>query len=162
MGEECLQRLGRLLGQIHLAVVQALYQFTRRQIDQADVAQTVENRIGDGLADPDAGDLVHHVVQAFQVLDIDRGVDVDASIEQFFHVLPASLVTASGGVAMGQLIDRAMPVPIHPGPFSSCLPGLTAWGSSGSPRPWSSLRPWSTMPITTSTDGILARQHGLC
>ncbi len=104
--EERLQRLPRLLGQVHLALLQAFDQFARRQIDQHDVAQPVEQRIGHGLADADAGDAVDHVVEAFQVLDVDRAVDIDAGVEQFLHILPAPLVAAAGRVAVGELIDQ--------------------------------------------------------
>jgi hypothetical protein len=48
--------------------------------------------IGQGFAHHDAGDLAHHIVQAFQMLHIQRGVDIDAGGQQFFHVLPAFAV----------------------------------------------------------------------
>jgi hypothetical protein len=95
-----------LLGYIDLALLQALDQFSWRQIDQHDVAQAIEHRVGHGFTDAHAGDPVHHVVEAFQVLDVDRGVDVDACVEQFAHILPAPLVAAAGRIAMGELVDQ--------------------------------------------------------
>ncbi len=105
-GEETLQRLFGHVRQVDLALVQALDQLARRQVDQADVAQPVEHRIGHRLADPDAGDAVHDVVEAFQVLDVHRAVDVDALVQQFQNVLPAPFVAAAGCVAMGQFVDQ--------------------------------------------------------
>lgn len=107
--EKRLQRLRGLLGQVHLALLQALDQFAWRQIDQHDVAQAVEHGIGHGLGHAHAGDAQHDVVEAFQVLDVDRGIDVDAGIEQLHDVLPAPLMAAAGHVAVRQLIDQGQP-----------------------------------------------------
>ena len=55
--------------------------------------------------DAHAGDLAHDVVEALDVLDVDRGVDVDAGVEQLLDVLVAALVAAAGHVAVRQLVD---------------------------------------------------------
>ena len=104
--EERLQRMRRLVRHVHLALLQALDQLARREVDQLDVAQAVEDEIRHGLADAHAGDAVDHVIEAFQVLDVDRGVDVDAGIQQFHHVLPAALVAAAWHVAMRQFVHQ--------------------------------------------------------
>ena len=41
---------------------------------------------GHRFAHANVGDLGHDVIQAFNVLDVDRRVDVDAPLEQFFDV----------------------------------------------------------------------------
>jgi predicted transcriptional regulator len=107
--EERLQRMRGLVRHVDLALLQALDQLARRQVDQHDVAQAVEDEIRHGLADAHAGDPVDHVVEAFQVLDVDRGVDVDAGIQQFHHVLPTALVAAAGDVAMRQFVHQRDP-----------------------------------------------------
>ncbi len=107
--EKRLQCLRGLLGQIHLALLQALDQFAWRQVHQHDVAQAVEHGIGHGLGHAHAGDAQHDVVEAFQVLDVDRGVDVDPGIEQLHDVLPAPLMAAAGHVAVRQLVDQGQP-----------------------------------------------------
>ncbi len=104
--EERLQRLRRLVGQIDLALLQAFDQLARRDVDQHDVVEPVEHRIGHGLGHAHAGDAQHHVVEAFQMLDVDRGPHVDAGIEQFDHVLPAALVAAARRVAVRQLVHQ--------------------------------------------------------
>ena len=78
--------------QIHLAGGQPCQQFIRRQVDQRHFRSLIEYMIGQRFAHHDAGDLAHHIVQAFQMLHIQRGVDVDAGGQQFFHVLPAFAV----------------------------------------------------------------------
>ena len=65
----------------------------------------IQQRVGDGFAHRDAGDLPHHIDLAFDVLDIERGDHIDARIEQFQHVLIAFQVPTAGGVGVGQLID---------------------------------------------------------
>ncbi|KWX81640.1 hypothetical protein AWW74_12955 [Streptococcus pneumoniae] len=98
--EERLQRLRGLFGHIDLALLQARDQLARRQVDQHDVMQAVEHAIRHGLAYAYAGDAHHHVIEAFQMLDVDRGPDVDAGVQQLHHILPAPLVAAAGCIAM--------------------------------------------------------------
>ncbi len=110
--EECLQCLRGLFGHIDLALLQASDQFARRQIDQHDVVQPIEHAIRHGLADAHAGDAHHHIVEAFQMLDVDRGPDVDAGVQQLHHILPAPLMAAARCIAVGQFIhqhQRRMP-----------------------------------------------------
>ena len=59
-----------------------------------------------GLPHADAGDLRHHVVQAFDVLDVERRVDVDALAQQLFDIEIALGVPAACGIGMGELIDE--------------------------------------------------------
>ncbi len=62
---------------------------------------------GTALADADyAGDLRDDVVQALEVLHVDRRVDVDPGLEQLADVLPALQVTRARGVGVGQLVDE--------------------------------------------------------
>ncbi len=54
----------------------------------------------------DAGDLGHDVVEALEMLDVDRGVDIDAGRQNLLHILPALFVPRTGGVGMGQLVHQ--------------------------------------------------------
>ena len=76
--EIMLQRALGLFGDIDLAFLQPLDQIVRREVDQFDGVGAVEHRIRHGLAHPHMGDLRDHVVEALDVLDVDRGIDVDA------------------------------------------------------------------------------------
>ena len=91
---------------VDLALLQPLDQVFRSQIDQLDIVGPLDHRIRHGLADADTGDLRHHVVQAFDVLDVQRGIDVDAGGEQFLDVQIALGMAAAGGVGVGQFIDQ--------------------------------------------------------
>lgn len=95
-----------LIWQIDLSLVQALDELTWGQVDQADVTQAVEQRIRDGLADADAGDAVYYVIQAFKMLDVDGGVDIDACIKQVDDILPTPLMAAARRVAVGKFVDQ--------------------------------------------------------
>ena len=89
LAEEILQRMLRPLRQIDLAFLQPLQQLVGRDVDEFDLVGLVEHLVRHGLLHARAGDLGDDVVEAFDVLDVDRGIDVDACGEQLFHVLPA-------------------------------------------------------------------------
>ena len=59
-----------------------------------------------GLPHADAGDLRHHVVQALDVLDVERRVDVDALAQELFDIEIALGMPAAGDIGMGELIDE--------------------------------------------------------
>ena len=83
-----------------------LDQLVRRDVDQLDFVGLLEHGVGQRLADDDAGDLGDDVVEAFDVLDVERRPDVDARVEQFLDVLPALGVPQALGVGVGQLVDE--------------------------------------------------------
>src|SRR5208282_1684573 len=66
----------------------------------------IDDRIGNGFAYANTGDLSDDVVQAFDVLDIEGCVHVDAGVEQLLDVHVALGVPAAGGVRVGELIDQ--------------------------------------------------------
>lgn len=84
----------------------ALDQFVGRQVDDDDLVGLVEDAVGHGFPDADAGDAADDVVERLEVLDVDRGVDVDAGREQFLHVLPALGVARAGRVGVRQFVDQ--------------------------------------------------------
>jgi hypothetical protein len=51
-------------------------------------------------------DLRDHVVQAFNVLDIDRGIDVDSAAQELLDVEVALRVTAARRIGVGELVDQ--------------------------------------------------------
>jgi hypothetical protein len=63
---------------IDLALMQPLDQVVGREVDDLDVVGAIDDRVGHGLAHPDPGDLRDDVVEALDMLDVERGVDVDA------------------------------------------------------------------------------------
>ncbi len=61
---------------------------------------------GTGFTDANLGDLQDDVVEAFQMLDVQRGPDVDAGGEQFVDVLPPLRVAATRNVGVGIFVDQ--------------------------------------------------------
>ena len=105
-GEVVGERAAGGLADVDLAVLQALDQVVGGDVDDLDVVGAVDDRVGHGLADADAGDLGDDVVEALDVLDVDGGVDVDAGGEQLLDVEVALGVAAAGGVGVGELVDE--------------------------------------------------------
>jgi len=70
------------------------------------VCKSRKKAVWDGLRDPDLGRPCDVVREAFDMLDVHGGHDVDAHGEEFFDVLPAFLVVPARGVRMRQLIDQ--------------------------------------------------------
>ncbi len=68
---------------------------------------SAEDAIGEPLLDADVGGPLDLVVETLEVLDVDRGDDVDPGVEQILDVLVALGVAAAGGVGVGQLVDQA-------------------------------------------------------
>ncbi len=66
----------------------------------------LEYRVGDRLAHEDTGNLGHDVVQAVEVLHIERRENVDPCREKVFHVLPALDVSRSGSIRVRELVDE--------------------------------------------------------
>ena len=101
-----LERPLGLLGDVDLALLQALDQVAGRDVDQLDGVGAIEDRVRHRLAHADAGDLRHDIVQAFDVLDIDGGIDVDAAVQQLFNVEIAFGVAAARHIGVGKLVDE--------------------------------------------------------
>ncbi|MCY1401303.1 hypothetical protein D9M71_164200 [compost metagenome] len=106
LGKERIDSCPRLFGYVDLALAQALEQLPGRQVDQHQFEGFLQHPIGQSLAHLHASDATHLVIEAFQVLDVDCGVDVDTRRQQLLHVLPALGMAAARGVAVGQFVDQ--------------------------------------------------------
>ena len=93
-------------GQIDLAFLQPLQQLVRGQIDQLDFIGALQHRVGHGLPYRDAGDLRDHIVEAFDVLDVDRGIDIDTRLQQFLHILPALGMARTRRIGVRQFVHQ--------------------------------------------------------
>ena len=82
LGEEVLRRPLGLLGAVDLPLAEAFQQFLGGDVHQLDLVRLFQHRIGQRLADAHAGDPLDDVVDALQVLDVQRRVDVDPRIQQ--------------------------------------------------------------------------------
>lgn len=98
LAEEAGNGTAGLVGHIDLALLEPGLELLHRDVHQLDLVGALEHRVGHGLADQDAGDLGDRVAVRLEMLHVDRGVDVDASVQQFEHVLPALAVAGAGAL----------------------------------------------------------------
>ena len=104
--EKAFDRARRGVLHIDLAFGQPLEQFIGREVDQDDFIGLVEHRVWHGLAHPHLGDFQHHIVEAFEVLDVQRRPHIDAGGEQFVDVLPALRMAAARNIGVRVFIDQ--------------------------------------------------------
>ena len=105
LGEEVAERPGRLLGDVDLALLQALDQLVGRDIDDLDLG-FLDDAVRHRLAHPDLREGCDDIVEAFDVLDVQGREDIDAGRKQLLDVLPALGVAAAGRVGVGELVDQ--------------------------------------------------------
>ena len=106
LGEEVRQRPLDPLGRVDLPGPHPLLQVLGRQIHVHDLVGLRQHVVRHALLDLHPGELLDHVVEALEVLDVHRGDDVDAGAEQLLHVLVALGVPAARGVGVGQLVHQ--------------------------------------------------------
>ena len=104
--EIMLQRALGLLGNVDLAFLQPLDQVVGREVDQLDGVGEIEHLVWHGLAHPHMRDLRDHIVEAFDVLDIDGRIDVDAVGQQLLDIEIAFGMATARRVGMGQFVDQ--------------------------------------------------------
>ena len=79
----------RLIGNIDLAFLQPLQQLIGRQIDEFDLCCLVNYAVRDRFMHPDTRYLHHYVAQTLNMLDIERGVHINASFYELLDILIA-------------------------------------------------------------------------
>ena len=104
--EEVLGRHPRRLGHIDLALGQTRPQVLGRDVDDLDVVGAGQDAVGNGLALAHAGNAQDDVGQALQMLDVQRGPDVDPGVAQLLHVLPPLGMARTGRVGMGVFVHQ--------------------------------------------------------
>ena len=131
-GEEMPERPRRFVGNVDLALLQPLDQLVGRDIHHLDLG-IFEDAVRHCLAHPHLGEGGDDVVEAFEMLDVDGGIDMDAGGEQLLDVLVALGVAAAGDVGMGELVDQDEPRPaledgvdVHLGDGATPIVGFAA------------------------------------
>ena len=107
--EIMLQRPFGLRGDVNLALFQPLNQIVRREVDELNRIGTIKDKVRNGLSDTHMRDLGDHIVETLDMLDIDRGVDVDAAGEQLLDVEVALRMATTRRVGVGEFIDQRDP-----------------------------------------------------
>ncbi len=87
----------------------------RCDVDQLDLSCFSDDFVGHGFALLDAGDLGDDVVEALQVLNVERRDHGDPGIKQRFDVLPPLGIDAARDIAMRIFVDQRhlRPTPQH-------------------------------------------------
>ena len=70
-----------LPGNIDFAFFQSLAQIVRRQVHQHHVVGGIEKRIGHGFPYLNSGDATDHIVQTFQMLNVDGSENINACFQ---------------------------------------------------------------------------------
>jgi len=109
LAEEIARGALDLLGNVDLARFQPGDQLVGRDVHQHDLVGDVEEGVGHRLPHANARDLADHVVQALDVLDVERGPHVDPGMEQLRDILPALGMARAGRVGVRELIDQEEP-----------------------------------------------------
>ena len=105
--EEAGQGVRDLLRRIDVPVQHAPAQLFGGRVDQLDLVGLADDPVRHPLADGHAGDLLHGVGHALEVLDVDSADDRDPGVEDLEHVLPPLGVgTGAGHVRVGELVDE--------------------------------------------------------
>jgi len=76
------------------------------EIGDDDFVGAVEDPVGNGFADRDAGEALDAGGEAFDVLDVDGAEDIDVGVEEKEHVFVALGVAAADDVAVGEFVDE--------------------------------------------------------
>ena len=109
LGKEVIQGLAGLFLSVDFAFLQPFQQFSGLDVHQFHLVGGVEEGVRDPFGDGDPGDGGNYVVEAFQVLDIDGGVHVDAGPQKLLHILVPLYMAAALGVGVGKLIHQNQP-----------------------------------------------------
>ena len=95
------------LGRVDVAAREPRPDRLDREVDELQLVGAPHDLVGDRLALHDTGDLLHHVVEGLEVLDVEVGDDADPRVEQLLDVLPALLVAAARARSCARARRRA-------------------------------------------------------
>ena len=94
------------LGRVDVAAREPRADRLDGEVDELQLVGAAHDLVRDRLSLRDAGDLLDHVVERLEMLDVEVGDDVDPRVEQLLDVLPALLVAAARHVGVRELVDE--------------------------------------------------------
>src|SRR6185369_10165139 len=97
----------RTLGSVDRAAFEAVKQGAGGDVDENDLIGLLEDPVGDGLANAQAGDVEDLVGEAGEILYIHGGEDIDAGVEDDLDILPAARTFRTGRVGVREIVDDA-------------------------------------------------------
>ncbi len=101
-----LQSAFSLLGNVDFTFLEPLDQIIGRQVDQFDGISTIEHCIRHCLTYADVRDLRNHVIETFDMLNIDGRVNVDAVTHQLFDIEITLWMAASFSIGVSEFVDQ--------------------------------------------------------
>ncbi len=104
-GKEVRKSARGFLRNIDFPLAQPFDQLVGRDVDNLDLG-IFEDRVGHRFADTHAGEGGDDVVQALDMLDVERRIDVDPGVEQFLDILIAFRVPAARSIRVRKLVDQ--------------------------------------------------------
>ena len=104
--KEILQRLLDFLLTVDVAAAHSIDERFGSQVHHHGFACAERNPVGNGFTNSDTGDGTHGGSDAFDVLDVERGNDVNLCGEKFLDVFIALAVAAAGNIGVGELINE--------------------------------------------------------
>ena len=105
LGKEMAERARRLGRDIDLALLQPRDQLVGGDVDDFDLG-IVKHRIGHRLAHADAGEAGDDVVEALDMLDVERAEHVDPGLAQLLDVLPTLGMAATRRIGVREFVDQ--------------------------------------------------------
>lgn len=105
-----------LFGNVDLPCLEPEQQFFRRDVYEFQVVRQIEHPVRNGLSNSHTGNLADHIVEAFDVLNVQRRPDVDTGCKKLFHILPAFFMTTADRIRMGEFIHQQQVGDFEPGP----------------------------------------------
>jgi len=103
--EEARKGAGDLLGRVDVAVQHSATQLFGGRIDQLELVGPAHDPVGDPLAYGHAGDPLHGIRDALEMLDVNCADDGDSSVEDLENVLPTFRMRArTGDVGVCELV----------------------------------------------------------
>ncbi len=98
--------VSRAVAQIDFSFAQAVAKRLRSDVNEFDFIGEVDDRIGDGFLHGRSRDLSHRVGATFDVLDVQRSVNVNTGSKQLEHILIALRVPRGRRVGVSEFVDQ--------------------------------------------------------
>ena len=91
---------------VDFPVPQPLEKFRRGKIDNFDLGCFIDHPVRNCFSHEHAGNLGNNIIEALDMLDIQRCVDIDTGIKQFLYILVTFGVPGTGNIRVSKFVDK--------------------------------------------------------
>ena len=91
---------------VYISCLQPFLQFLRLYVNQFHLGSIVKYGIRNPLLHHNSGYCSHHIIQAFDMLYVYSGININSCLQQFFYILIAFCMPTSLGIGMSQFINQ--------------------------------------------------------